>query len=253
VFAARTGAGLVVLLVTLTLVTSFTASTNVPTSDVGTVTSARSIAQLAPLGCSSLGLTVLVQGSGTFSNNQSKALVLGSAGNDTITDTGSGDCIVGGGGTDTVTGTATDLCVTGPTLSVVSPCPTASRSNGVTVTPSSDNYNNYGGQERLAITNTAAISALTITVHVAQTSGITYASQYGSFPTGAVTQSETTAQGALVYTWVLNSGKAIPAGYQGGMVYAQFSGNGSTHAMSGDSWTVTSTSTGVTTTLTGTF
>ena len=69
VIVARVGAGVVVLLVTITLVTSFTASTNVPVSHVGTSAQTRLIMQLAPAGCSSLSLTVLVQGSGTFSNN----------------------------------------------------------------------------------------------------------------------------------------------------------------------------------------
>jgi hypothetical protein len=125
VIAARVGAGIVVLLVTVTLVTSFTASTNVPVSHAGTSTQARLIMQLAPAGCSSLSLTVLVQGSGTFSNSQSHALVLGSAGSNTITDTGTGNCIVGGGGTDSTTGTATDICITGPTLNIANPCPVA--------------------------------------------------------------------------------------------------------------------------------
>jgi hypothetical protein len=125
VVAARVGAGIIVLLVTITLVTSFTASTNVPTSRVGTSAQARLIMQLAPAGCSSLTLTALVQGSGTFSNSQSHALVLGTAGANTITDTGTGNCIVGGGGTDSTTGTTTDICITGPTLNIANPCPVA--------------------------------------------------------------------------------------------------------------------------------
>jgi hypothetical protein len=123
-FAARTGAGLVAVVVAITLVTTFTASTNVPASSAGTSTQARLVSQLAPAGCSSLTLTTLVEGSGTFSNSTSNALVLGSAGSNTITDTGNGNCIVGGGGTDTITGTATDICITGPTLNVANPCPT---------------------------------------------------------------------------------------------------------------------------------
>jgi hypothetical protein len=123
VVATRVAAGIIVLLVTVTLATSFTASTNVPVSHAGTSSQARLIMQLAPAGCTSLSLTVLVQGSGTFSNSQSHALVLGSAGSNTITDTGTGNCIVGGGGTDAVTGTATDICITGPTLNIANPCP----------------------------------------------------------------------------------------------------------------------------------
>jgi hypothetical protein len=125
VIAARVGACVVVLLVTVTLVTSFTASTNVPTSRVGTSAQARVIMQLAPAGCSSLSLTLLVEGSGTFSNSQSHALVLGTAGSNSISDTGTGNCIVGGGGTDVTTGTATDICITGPSLNIANPCPVA--------------------------------------------------------------------------------------------------------------------------------
>jgi hypothetical protein len=125
VIAARVGAGIVVLLVTVTLVTSFTASTNVPTSRVGTSAQTRLIMQLAPAGCSSLSLTALVQGTGSFLNSQSHVLVLGTAGSNTITDSGTGNCIVGGGGTDSTTGTATDICITGPTLNIANPCPVA--------------------------------------------------------------------------------------------------------------------------------
>ena len=125
VIAARVGVGIVVLLVTITLVTSFTASTNVPTSRAGTSTQARLIMQLAPAGCSSLSLIALVQGSGNFSNNQSNALVLGTAVSNTITDTGTGNCIVAGGGTDSTTGSSTDICITGPTLNIANPCPVA--------------------------------------------------------------------------------------------------------------------------------
>jgi hypothetical protein len=125
VIAARVGASIIVLLVTITLVTSFTASTNVPTSRVGTGAQARLIMQLAPAGCSSLSLTVLVQGSGNFSNSQSHALVLGTASSNTISDSGAGKCIVGGGGTDSTIGTATDICISGPTLNIANPCPVA--------------------------------------------------------------------------------------------------------------------------------
>jgi signal peptidase I len=111
----RASAGVLLLAVTATLVTSFTASTSVPTSHAGEVVEARAISELTPPGCSSLTLTSLVEKSGTFTNNASNALILGSAGVDKITDTGSRNCIVGGAGKDTVTGTSTDICIIGPT------------------------------------------------------------------------------------------------------------------------------------------
>jgi hypothetical protein len=246
---ARIAAGVVALAVTGTLVTSFTASTNVPTSRAGSSVQARLISQLAPVGCNTLSLSAVAQGTGTFSNTRSNTLVLGSAKSDTITDTGSDDCIVGGGGTDAVTGTATDICVTGPTLGTAQKCPVA---NGVTATPSSDNYNNYGGQERLTITNVSSITAMTIKIYVLQTTGVAYSSESSGYAGGVLTQSSTTSGGVITYTSVLTGGQTIAAG-SSGVVYAQFSGTGSVRSTSGDTWTVTSTSGGVTSTLSGTF
>jgi signal peptidase I len=246
---ARIAAGVVALAVTGTLVTSFTASTNVPTSRAGSSVQARLISQLAPVGCNSLSLSAVAHGTGTFSNARSDTLVLGSAQSDTITDTGSGDCIVGGGGTDAVTGTATDICVTGPTLGTAQKCPVA---NGVTATPSSDNYNNYGGQERLTITNVSSITSMTIKIYVLQTTGVAYSSESSGYGGGVLTQSSTTSGGVITYTSVLTAGQTIAAG-SSGVVYAQFSGTGSVRSTSGDTWVVTSTSGGITSTLSGTF
>ncbi len=154
------------LAIAVTLSTTFTASSNVSVSSAGASTQVRTIAQLTPAGCNSLSLTSLVRGTGSFSNSISNALVLGGSGNDTITDTGSHNCIVPGGGTNHATGTATDICVTGPTLNIAGAC--ASASNGVTATPSNQNYANYGGQELLSLDNTNSITSLTITIKIAQ-------------------------------------------------------------------------------------
>jgi signal peptidase I len=113
--AARAGAGLLTLIVAATLVTSFTASTSVPVSHVGTSLNARQFSQLTPAGCSSLGVTALLNGSGFLLNNVSHTLILGSAGIDNITELGQDNCIVGGGGMDTVNATSTDVCIIGPT------------------------------------------------------------------------------------------------------------------------------------------
>jgi hypothetical protein len=56
-----------------------------------------------------------------------------------------------------------------------------------------------------------------------------------------------------VYSYVLTAGTSIPANYAGGTVYAQFGGTGTPRVSSGDSWSVTSTSGGLTSTLNGTF
>jgi hypothetical protein len=68
-----------------------------------------------------------------------------------------------------------------------------------------------------------------------------------------MTQNETTTAGVLTYDWTLTSKQAIQANYQGGNVYAGFNGIGYPHAMTGDTWSVTSTSGGITSTLSGNF
>jgi len=123
----------------------------------------------------------------------------------------------------------------------------------VVVVPSSDNYGNYGGQERLSVTNTASITSMSITIRVAQTPGVTFASQANSFPGGDLTQSWGVAGGAIVYSYVLAAATSIPANYPAGTVYAQFGGTGAPRVTSGDTWSVTSSSGGLASTVTGTF
>jgi hypothetical protein len=106
-------------------------------------------------------------------------------------------------------------------------------SNGITASPSNSNYNYYGGQEVLALTNPSSITAMTITINVAQTTGVTYASAFNSFPGGALTQGTTTSGGYVTYTYVLGSGQVIPANYSG-EVGAQWNGTGSVRVTSGD-------------------
>ena len=114
-FAIRAGAALVAVAVITTLTVSFTASTNVPASNVGRSVQARLVAQLAPAGCAGLSVTTILQKSGTFTNSGSHVLVLGSKNADRITDLGQFNCIVGGGGKDTVTAGTNDVCIVGPT------------------------------------------------------------------------------------------------------------------------------------------
>ena len=129
----------------------------------------------------------------------------------------------------------------------------ASPTNGVSVTPASDQYSDYGGQETLTITAPSSISAMSITISVSKTTGVTHNSQGNSFPGGALKQSSKTSGGVVSYTSLLKAGQTIPAAYSNGSVYAQFNGNGHVHSMSGDQWTVTTTSRGIVSTLTGIF
>jgi signal peptidase I len=107
--------GLFVLVLAVTLVTSFTASTNVPVSYVGHSVNARQISELAPAGCSGLTLNSIVIAGGTTSNTLSHVLILGTSGVNNITDTGIDNCVVGGAGVDRVIAPLSDICIKGPT------------------------------------------------------------------------------------------------------------------------------------------
>jgi general secretion pathway protein G len=162
--------------------------------------------------------------------------------------------VCSGAGTSTTTTTDAQS----PTTTTTAPAPSTTTttlplSNLVTAATSSSSYNNYGGQERLDFTNQSSITALTITINVAQTTGVTYNSEFNSFPGGALSENATTSGGLITYTYTLNSGQTIPAHYSGGQVGAQWSGTGSVRVTSGDTWSVVSTSGGITSTLTGTF
>jgi hypothetical protein len=150
------------------------------------------------------------------------------------------------------TTTTTTVPPTTTTTTVPPTTTTTTTSNGVTVSVSNSNYNYYGGQELLNVNNPSSLTALSITINVAQTTGTSYASQFNSFPGGAITQGNATSGGYISFTYVLGSGQSIPAGFSG-QVGAQWNGTGSTRVTSGDKWTVTSTSGGVTSTLSGTF
>ncbi|HVA07280.1 MAG TPA: type II secretion system protein [Acidimicrobiales bacterium] len=145
------------------------------------------------------------------------------------------------------------------TTSTTSPPPTtttttiaANPSNGVTVTPTSSSDSSDGGQETLTVANSSSITDLTVTINVVKTKGVTHDSQANSFPSGVLKQSSKTSNGVIVYTSTLKSGQIIPQSFDG-TVSAVFDGKGTVHEMSGDTWSVTSTSGGVVSTLTGTF
>jgi signal peptidase I len=113
---------LLFLALTVTLVTSFTAGTDVPASNAGGSVNLLQASQLAPVGCSALTLNSVITGPGNLTNNLSNVLILGNGGSSTINDNGTNNCIVSGIGSDTPVGAATDICINGPTLNVVSSC-----------------------------------------------------------------------------------------------------------------------------------
>jgi hypothetical protein len=133
---------------------------------------------------------------------------------------------------------------------------TAPQSNGVTATASdvisgTTSVNN-GGTDTITLNNPSAITALTITINVAQTSTVAYKLEWNNFWTQWGTNSYTTSGGYIVYTFVLTAGQSMNAGFNG-YFSAQYSDGGQAHNPTGDTWSVASTSGGVSSTLTGAF
>jgi hypothetical protein len=139
--------------------------------------------------------------------------------------------------------------------STPTPTPTAGSTGSGAVTASgsvASGSGPYWAEEDVALSNTAPITALQVTLTVQKTAGVSFAGQYTNFAGGAITQSHADNGTTLVYSYTLNAGQTIGVG-SGWKLGAQFSGNGSPHATSGDTFSLTATAGGSTTTLSGHF
>jgi hypothetical protein len=93
---------------------------------------------------------------------------------------------------------------------------------------------------------------MTVTISIARNpAGLSVSGQYTTLG-GTVTQSSSTSSSQLTYIWTLAAGQTLPAG-TGRVFAAQVGGTGTAHPTTGDSWSVTYTSGGTTTTSSGTF
>ena len=84
-----------------------------------------------------------------------------------------------------------------------------------------------------------------------RTPGVAFSGQYNTVG-GVIAQSNASTATAITYTFTLAAGQTLsPSGSR--TFAAQRSGNGAAHPTAGDTWTVTYTSGGTTSTLSGTF
>jgi len=109
----------------------------------------------------------------------------------------------------------------------------------------------WWSEEDVKVTNGAPITALRFVVTVQKTAGAGYAGQYTTIWTGMVPLGHTDTGTQIVYTYALADRQTLPAGTW--VVGSQFSGSGAPHAYAGDTFAVTATSGGVTTTSAGHF
>jgi hypothetical protein len=136
-----------------------------------------------------------------------------------------------------------------PTPSVPTPTP-GTGTNGVTVTGSVASSSPWFSEEDVKFNNTSTITAMTVTITVQKTTGVSYNGMYTTF--GGMTSTHADNGSTITYTFTLGSGQTISAG-SNRLAAAQFGGNGTAHSTSGDTYTVTSTSNGVVSTVSGHF
>ncbi|HEY5810265.1 MAG TPA: endo-1,4-beta-xylanase [Povalibacter sp.] len=124
-------------------------------------------------------------------------------------------------------------------------------SGTVTITPAVTSASGWFNEQQVRISNTASLTALSVTIVIQRTTGISYSGQYNTIG-GQITQSNGSTASTITYQFALGAGQTLGAG-SNRIFAAQMGGTGTAHPTSGDTYTVTYTSGGQTTTQTGTF
>jgi predicted carbohydrate-binding protein with CBM5 and CBM33 domain len=148
--------------------------------------------------------------------------------------------------------TAVNASGESPVSTQVSATPGGGTGNGgVTVTPAVATSGPWFNEQQIRIGNTAAITALSITVVVQRTTGLSHSGQYNTVG-GQIQQSNTSTTSTITYQFTLAAGQTLsPATMRTFAVQTQ--GTGTAHPTSGDTYTVTYTTGGVSRTQSGTF
>jgi hypothetical protein len=159
--------------------------------------------------------------------------------------------IFGGGPTPTPTATRTPTPTPTPTRTPT-PTPTPTGSPGtVTATPVVAANGPWFNDQQVRIANTASLSALTVTITIQRTQGVSFSGQYNTVG-GQIAQTNGSTASAITYTFTLSAGQTLFPG-SGYTFAAQTSGTGTMHVTTADTFSVTSTAGGVTSTRTGHF
>lgn len=153
-----------------------------------------------------------------------------------------------GAATVSITGTSgTTTRTTTVSLNVTTP----GGDGSVTVTPAVTSSSGHFVEEQLRIANTATLTALSVTIVVQRTTGISFSGQYNTVGSSIAQSSNSTAT-TITYQYALSAGQTL--GPSSNRTFAaQMSGTGTAHPTSGDTYTVTYTSGGQNFTLSGTF
>jgi len=122
---------------------------------------------------------------------------------------------------------------------------------GVTVTPVINSNSPFFDDEGVKLSNTAPLTALSITITVQNTGGITFNGQFNTVGS-SITQSHSSTATTITYQFNLAAGQSLSVG-NGFLFDAQMSGTGTTHPTTGDTFTLTYTTGGQTFTQSGHF
>jgi hypothetical protein len=107
-------------------------------------------------------------------------------------------------------------------------------------------------EEALRLDNTGTtITALSITITVQRTTGVGFNGQYNTIG-GQALQTNTVAATTITYQFTLAAGQTLGPGTNR-LFAAQMTGSGTTHPTTGDTYTITYTTGGVSFTQTGHF
>jgi endoglucanase len=153
-----------------------------------------------------------------------------------------------GSATITVTGTSGTLSHTATiALTVTSP---VTGTGGVTVATVINSNSAFFDDEGVKVTNTAAITALSITINVQNTGGLSFNGQYNTVG-GSIVDTHSSTASVITYQYNLSAGQTLSSGSY--LFDAQMSATGTAHPTTGDTFTVTYTTGGQTFTQTGHF
>jgi hypothetical protein len=121
---------------------------------------------------------------------------------------------------------------------------------GVTVTPAVTANGQWFNEEQIQLSNTAALTALSITIIVQRTTGVNFSNLYNTVGSQIVQSNSSTAT-TITYQFNLGAGQTLPVGNF--TFAAQSSGSGTVHPVAGDTYTVTYTTGGASFTQSGHF
>jgi hypothetical protein len=109
----------------------------------------------------------------------------------------------------------------------------------------------FFNDEEVRLANTSPLTALTVTIVIQRTTGVSFSGQFNTVG-GQILQANSSTASAITYTFTLASGQTLARGTSWTFA-GQAGGSGTAHPTSGDTFTVTYSTGGASTTLSGHF